>query len=330
MRGHIRKREWKRKDGSTSKLYYAVVFIGVDPRTDKKHYDWGRGYRTKREAEGALTKKLSALADGTFVRSASLTFGDYLTDWLPSVEARIKPTTFATYKSTVERFLIPMLGTRRLQDLTTLDLTAFYSRIAKGELPPQAKHPRRANKPLSAKSVENIARVVSKALNDALDHGLVSRNVALRAKRPRPQKPEVQAWTAPELRAFLDLTRDQDLGTLWALLAATGLRRGEALGLRWEDVSFGSKRISVRQTLVSHGGKIATSTPKNHQARTVDLDEATAAMLRRHRSAQKQERLAFGPGYNEATDLVFRKEDGSPYHPDVVSTFVQAGTCQGG
>ncbi|WP_436793494.1 tyrosine-type recombinase/integrase [Actinospongicola halichondriae] len=319
MRGHVRKREHKRKDGSTSRLWYAVIYLGTDSTSNKKTYDWGRGYRTQREAMGALNERLQSLATGTYVRSANLSVADYLVDsWLPSVKARVRGNTFTTYLSVVERHLVPMIGTRRLQDLTTMDLTAMYARMATGDVQPHLKHPGRKAKPLAAKSVNNIARVVSVALNDAMDNGLVSRNVAVRAKTPKPVKPQIEAWTAHELLQFLHSTSDQRLHNVWHLASMTGMRRSEFLGLRWDDVSFVGKNASVRQTLVSVAGQTETSAPKNGHARVVDLDPETIAVLRRHQKSQKADKLAFGPGYT-MTGYVFTKEDGQPYHPDVVS-----------
>jgi integrase len=100
----------------------------------------------------------------------------------------------------------------------------------------------------------------------------------------------------------------------------TGLRRGEVLGLRWKDVDLDAGRISVRQAVVAVAYEVLTSTPKNHQARVVDLDEGTVRQLRRHRERQAADRAEWGEDYRDA-GLVFAKEDGSPIHPH---TFSQA------
>ena len=95
---------------------------------------------------------------------------------------------------------------------------------------------------------------------------------------------------------------------------------GEVLGLRWKDVDFNGARISVRQALVAVAYKIITSTPKNHHARVIDLDEGTVSQLRAHRQRQQIDREEWGTDYQD-NDLVFCKEDGSPIHPH---TFSQA------
>jgi integrase len=100
----------------------------------------------------------------------------------------------------------------------------------------------------------------------------------------------------------------------------TGMRRGEVLGLRWHDIDLSTGRIAIRHTLVSIAYEIQDSTPKTHQARVVDLDPGTIEHLRAHRSRQAVQQEDWGAGYEES-DLVFRREDGSPIHPD---SFTQA------
>ncbi|MDP1820624.1 MAG: tyrosine-type recombinase/integrase [Acidimicrobiales bacterium] len=320
MRGHVRLRETTLRNGKKSRLYYAVVYRGADPVTQKKTYDWGRGYRTRREAEAVLNERLAALGSGTYIRPVALTLGDYLHDsWLPSVRPSVKESTFRTYTWVVDRYLAPLLGARRIQDLATVDVNTAYGRLLSGDLPEQIKHPGRKNRPLSPKSVLNIHRVLTKALEDAVDAGLVGRNVAARAKRPALRAPQMSCWTAADLAGFLQATKDSRQWPMWHVASMTGLRRGEVLGLRWEDLDLEDARMMVRQALVSIDGIPTITTPKNGRARVVDLDPDTVAVLRALRLTQKAERLAWGPGYG-CNDLVFTKEDGTAYHPDVITT----------
>jgi integrase len=98
----------------------------------------------------------------------------------------------------------------------------------------------------------------------------------------------------------------------------TGMRRGEVLGLRWKDLDLDASRISVRQALVSVAYEVIITTPKNHHARTIDLDEGTVRRLREHRQRQQADRDEWGTDYQD-NGLVFCKEDGSPIHPQTFS-----------
>jgi integrase len=169
--------------------------------------------------------------------------------------------------------------------------------------------------------VRHIHATIHKAVADAVDAGVLTTNVAERAKPPRPRvssHTEMQFWEPDQLAKFLVHVQGHRYEVAWHLAAMTGMRRGEVLGLRWRDVVFDAGRLAVRHTLVSVNYEIKDSTPKTHQARTIDLDAGTVDLLRSHRERQQTELSAWGRGYLDS-DLVFRRENGSPIHPDEFS-----------
>lgn len=126
----------------------------------------------------------------------------------------------------------------------------------------------------------------------------------------------MRTWTSEELKQFLRFVDGDRLMAAWMLASTTGLRRGEVLGLRWQDVDLDAARASVRQTLVSVAYEIRLSTPKTARGRrSVALDTRTVAALRAHKKRQAAERLAWGEAY-ETTGLVFTREKGAAIHPD--------------
>lgn len=149
------------------------------------------------------------------------------------------------------------------------------------------------------------------------------------ADAPRSKAPEIQTWHQEELKRFLDHVVADRLYAAWLLLATTGLRRGELLGLKWQDVDLDAGRIVIRHALMSVGGKLSVSAPKTSKSRRgLSLDATTTAALRAHRGRQLQERLAWGPDYQDA-GFVFCREDGTPVRPDSFSRRFQtlAGTA---
>lgn len=164
-----------------------------------------------------------------------------------------------------------------------------------------------------------------RALADAVKWNRLSHNPADVATAPSAKAaraPKPVTWNADELRKFLDSVRDERLYPLWLLYATTGLRRGEALGLRWRDLDLDSSSMAVTNARVSVGHAVADSPPKSGRGREVALDPATVAELRAHRKNQAAEQLAYGPGY-EKGGYVFTWEDGRPLHPDYVSKSFQ-------
>ena len=128
MRGQV----FDRNKGKASKEPSWTVIVYRGKGADgKKKYEWKGGFPTKREASKALTEMLSGLDEGTHVEPRKLTLSDYLTkQWIPSIRSQVRPTTFSTYRTYAEKYVIPGLGDKPLQKLTTLDLSNFYSELS--------------------------------------------------------------------------------------------------------------------------------------------------------------------------------------------------------
>jgi len=171
-----------------------------------------------------------------------MTVRDFLVDeWLPAKRSTIKPSMFSTYRTYVESYIVPKLGSLSLAGLRAPQLNDFYAGLLETG--------RCSNgKALSPKMVRNIHGAIHKALDDAVRWGRLSRNPADVCDPPKSAPPEMSTWTAEQLRAFVGHVRDNRLAAAWVLFATTGMRRGELLGLRWSDIDFYRSRVSIRQT----------------------------------------------------------------------------------
>jgi integrase len=170
---------------------------------------------------------------------------------------------------------------------------------------------------LSSATVRYVHSVIRRALKDAQRWNLVTRNVADAADPPRIVRAQIRTWSARELRTFLEHVKDDRLYAAYVLAATTGMRRGEVMGLRWQDVDLDTARVSISQTLVVVDGyDVQYSEPKTAKGRrNVALDEQTVKALRKQRERQIVERALWGDAYEDA-DLVFAKENGAELHPD--------------
>jgi integrase len=179
---------------------------------------------------------------------------------------------------------------------------------------------------LSPTSVRRIHAMVRKALNDAVRWGLLNRNVALLADPPplkvvrASRRRGMQTWSPSELRDFLASTREHELHNLWCVLAATGMRRSEILGLRWSEVDLVAGTLTVRQTILAtaDGFQPQDDQKSEGSARTIHLDRRTVAQLRAHRAAQNEAKLALGSAWQD-NNLVFPRADGSWWNPPAIS-----------
>ena len=180
------------------------------------------------------------------------------------------------------------------------------------------------SKALDPSTVKAVHVVLHKAFGAAVKWGRLAKNPADHADPPRVavEADDMQTWNASQLRSFLEVTGSSNdrSHALWVLLATTGMRRGETLGLRWQDVDLDAGRLRIVQTVLSINGKISVSEPKTARGRRpIALDPATVAVLREHRRRMLEERLLVGPDHSDE-GLVFHRPDGSALRPETVST----------
>ncbi|MEI2810821.1 MAG: tyrosine-type recombinase/integrase [Nocardioides sp.] len=303
--------------------HYPVVRFYQD---GKRRERWLTGHKTKTAARKALRDALHSQDHGTWQPSAEpMTYGEYLTQrWLPSLTNQVRETTLAGYARHVRVYLVPQLGDLRLDRLTGADLAAFYGRLRLEGV---------KGKPLAENTVARIHATVSRSLGDAVEARLRSTNPArdlprnARPKQGRSGGLELRYWTADQLGTFLELARTTEprFYPLVRLAAFTGMRRGEVVGLRWQDVDLEAAHLAVRHTITAiddpaQGGmKLVHGEPKSGKGRRVDLDQDTVALLRSWKAQQAQDQLAMGGAW-PAHGLVFTREDGAVFHPDTAST----------
>lgn len=315
MKGSIRNRGGTRlPNGAYRGGSWTVYWWDHDEDGRRRQRSKG-GFKTKQQAQSFLTALLSAKQDSTYVAPAKGTVAEYIRDtWLPAQRQRLRVSTFDDYARRIQQYIVPAIGGIRLQELSAGDLDRFYADLLDdGSI---------RGGGLAPKSVRNVHIVIRKALADAARKRLVSRNVALDADPPRvpsPGETEFDTWTPDELRSFLEGISDHHLAPAFVLAAATGMRRGEVLGLRWQDVDLVRRTVSIRQTVLNVAYKVMLGEPKTARGRrTISLDVATSAVLQSHRTATAERRLKMGLGAPNS-DLVFARDDGRPIHPDLFS-----------
>ena len=264
------------------------------------------GFATKKSAEVALRAAAVAADEGRLVGRSSVTVAAYLGEWLENQRANLRATTHSGYSRAVA-LVVSCVGARALQSLTPLDVESMYARLLSSG--------RRNGGASSAKTVRHGHTVLRRALADAERLGLVARNAA--AGPPALNRVEFPTWSSDELGAFLEFVADDRLSAAWVLLASTGMRRGEVLGLRSVHVDFDDASLSVASSLTTVGNVPVFSEPRTVKSRRrISLDRETVEELRRHRKRQRVEKVAAGPAWASEADLVFIDELGGLVNPD--------------
>ncbi|MFD7920533.1 tyrosine-type recombinase/integrase [Streptomyces sp. NPDC059740] len=288
---------WRRSDGR----YEGRVYVPQPDGTRKRKTVYGATWEECDTKRQELVRR-DRQGIPTPTRSAKLS--EWLPYWLEEfVRPERKKTTYAKYETHVRLYLIPHLGTKRLETLGVPDvrrmLTAVTSRA-------------------SASTAKESHRVLRSALSAACREELINRNVAHLVPAPRVTPREMKPWTLEETATFLEAARSDPLYAAFVLAVALGLRRGEVLGLRWDDIDLNRRTLTVRSQLQRVQRELYADSTKNRRTRTIPVPLMCIAPLRWQRLRQAALRAAAGPRW-ESSDYVFTTRTGRPIEPRNIS-----------
>jgi integrase len=264
--------------------------------------------RTRAEVSEKLIKAMADRDGGIVYETGKLTVGDYLDRWLrDSVKGTVKETTYANYSYITRVHISPALGRVKLKNLTPAHVRGFYGEKARTNL--------------SAATVKKMHVVLRRALSHAVSDGVIPRNAADNVKPPRASAPgeEIRPLNSVECCAFLEASRGERLEALYVLAVHCGLREGELLALRWEDVDLevANPALLVRHTLTrgeDGRGYVVGASTKSGKGRRVRLTRQAVASLKDHRMRQLEERMSL-TGLWQDQDLVFPNNIGFLLNP---------------
>ena len=281
----------RRKDGLYMARYTVETAIGAKRKTL-----YGK---TRGEVSEKLTKAMADRDDGLVFDADNLKVGEYLERWLvDSVLDTVRPTTYERYEQIVRIHVRPALGSVKLKNLTPVHVRGLYrEKLEAG---------------LSARTVQYIHVTLHKALKQAVQDGLIPRNATEAVKAPQVRREEMRPLSAEQVKVLLEVARGDRLEALYVLAIHTGLRQGELLGLKWEDVDLESGTLRVRRTLVTaKGGPVLTAPKTKGSRRSVKLTQGAVEALRSHLKHQLQEIDRAGSLWRE-NGLMFASESGEP------------------
>jgi len=280
----------RRSDGR----YQAAVYVLQPDGTRARKFVYGRSWEEcdeKRQELIAKTRK------GIPVPTRSAKLAEWLPHWLDHIiKPKRKPTTYAKYEFHVRLYLIPMLGTKRLESLSPADVRAFLTTLTHQT---------------TAATAKESHRVLRSALTSACREELISRNVVSLVDPPAVEPRLPAPWTLAETLRFLTAARGDPLHAAFMLALALGLRRGEIVGLRWVNVDLDNRVIYVRRQVQRVRGDLYEDDPKGRRRRPVPLPRICVVALRWQRLRQAALRQTAGPRWQE-TGYVFTTRSGRP------------------
>jgi integrase len=263
---------------------------------------------TRRQAQEEAAKILAGIATGTHVDASRETVAQFAERWLRDwADDNVSNKTWTRYAQLLRKHLCGRLGAVQIQKLRAADLQATYAAMAQEGLADRTRL--------------HLHRVTHTMLRHASQWGAVARNVATMVDAPRVKAREVEILTPDQLQTVLEALRGKSLYPIVATALGTGLRRGELLALRWQDVDLDKAHLRVERTLeqTKRGGLLFKAPKTKYGRRLVTLPTSTVTLLREHRRAQLELRMALGLGKASDDTLVFPNWDGSIRSPNGVT-----------
>lgn len=295
MRGHIRKR------GST---YSIVVDIGIDPSTGKRRQKWFSGCKTEQEAEQAMAKVITQVYEGTLLLPSDMTLKDYLEMWIDKKKNKLSPSSVSGYLTIINKHLIPSLGYIKLKDLKPFIMDDYYD--TKLET-------------LSGRTVLHHHRMLNKAMVDAIKkYRLISLNPLDGVEAPKAAKYKASVLNTEEIQLLFKALEGDYLEVPIKAMLFLGLRRGELLALKWDDIDYYNKTITIQRNLIRGGDKgteLILKEPKTEEStRTIVLSDNIIEILEAYKKAQEKLIKKQGEIYKDE-GFIFCNEDGSNINP---------------
>lgn len=294
----------KRSDGRWEGRYT----VGYNPETGKQKFKNVLG-KTQTEVKEKLKAAIEESKDLDISRADQFTLSEWLRYWLDNYgKVYLRPSSLTNYTGFLDNQISnDKIGSIKLNKLTTNDLQQFYNRMSEsGRV--QRKESQNKPKGLSAKSVRNIHCFISHAMNRAIDEKLISENPASRCILPKKEQKEIEILPLTDLQKFFEEAKKSGVFELYFTELATGLRRGELLGLKWTDIDFNANSIYIQRQITRIDGEVKESPLKTKNAyRQIIVPTEIGEILK-----QKKERE------NGFSEYVFSSPTGAPISPDSV------------
>ncbi len=297
---HIRQR------GKSS--YQIVVELPVDHTNGKRKRIYKTVHGSKKLAEKTARTIVQQLETQTYVAPNKISVKDCMNFWYEMISMDKSPTTLNGYEYQVDKYIIPMIGDILVQNLTSAHVQTWVNQLCK-------RSPV-SDKPLSAKTVRNIFLNLSAAMNKAVAMGFIMKNPCDNVTLPKAQKHETQIYDEAGIKKLIQAAQGTDMEVPIMLELSLGLRRGELIALRWENVDLNNGIIYICENRVEgKNGEVITKAPKSAAGiRHIPMTGSIVKILRRHYIRFLEIKLKYNVG-NNMDDYVICQPNGQPYKP---------------
>jgi len=289
-----------------------VLELGKDPVTGKRKQRWIAVDGNKTEARAQLKQITYEYERGLWALPTKDTLQSHLEQWLTGyVAANLSPRTEDLYRYIAEKHIMPRLGNLRLNQLTPQAIQALYAEKKKAGL--------------SNRTIQIIHNTLHRSLENAVKTGLLARNPVDAVERPKVKRGEIVTLTETDIHLILEFAKQTSFYELFYTLIFTGMRRGEALGLKWGDIDLLLLKVSINRSMTylrkaPKGEKMKLRPPKTAKGRRyISVTPSNALVLGEYYEKRNQIRQSLGIPLLNDNDFVFANYKGIPYMPDSIT-----------
>lgn len=304
--GNIQKR--KRKNGYAWEI---TVEMPPDPITKKRNRTTKTVRGTKKEAEQQMRQMIADVEKGYHVTNTKITVVEWVQTWLEVyIIPNVSPTTLSRYEGMIKRYINPLLGNLQVQQLSTLAIQAWVNNLKVSPV---------SGKEMSASTIKHVYHVLKGAMDKAVLAGIIPRSPCQGIMLPKGHKKPAIVYTEEQIKQLIAAAKGTEMELIIDLELCMGLRRGELLGLQWDDVDWENNKIHVHRNRVVVNGKSLLKDPKTAAGnRTLDVPVQLIQKLRSHRTQCMENQLRMGKAYT-VTNYIIVHPDGKPIYPEYVS-----------
>jgi len=296
---------FRKREGKNGKISWQVTVEGVrDPVTGERKRYSKTVHGTKKQAMVVARQLEDAILGGNLIAPAPIKLSKWMDDWLTNYLPNIAQTTRDGYEEKIKNYIVPNLGHIPINALTPNHIQSWVNKLQQSGLSP--------------KTIRNAYNNLNAALKKAVVLRMIPHNPCEGVELPKLQRYEAKIYDTTDIQKALDAAKGTGIYLLVLLGVSVGLRRGEIAGLRWKDINFSARTITIKNNRVHAKRGVVQKAPKTKAGkRTISVGSEVISALRDAR--QDYNAAATAPGFQNLGYVVC-KEDGTPYHPDSLTT----------